>query len=130
MGTFTASIKAFNKKTQDRIDITCMRITRELFEGIILSTPVLTGRLRNNWFAMVNGYSNKSTAYGAPVGTATLERMRQVVTRGAFANRDTFVTLTNHTHYAYKIEYLGWSKYKAPQGMVRINLAYISAKYA
>ena len=94
-----------------------------LTTDIIYDTPVLSGRLRNNWIPSINQGANYSM-----LGFDTSKRkskVRPVVaeTTGKVLELklgDTFY-FTNNLPYAERIEFTGWSK-KAPQGMVRKNI--------
>ena len=87
-----------------------------LSTDIIMDTPVLSGRLRNNWFPSVNQGTNKTTKYTGEKGAAATSRVSAV----KFKLGDTLY-LTNNLPYAERIEFKGWSA-KAPSGMVRKNL--------
>ena len=94
-----------------------------LTTDIIYDTPVLSGRLRNNWIPSINQGANYSM-----IGVDTSKRkskVRPVVaeTTGKVLELklgDTFY-FTNNMPYAERIEFKGWSS-KAPSGMVRKNL--------
>ena len=94
-----------------------------LTTDIIYDTPVLSGRLRNNWIPSINQGANYSM-----LGVDTSKRkskVRPVVaeTTGKVLELklgDTFY-FTNNMPYAERIEFKGWSN-KAPSGMVRKNL--------
>lgn len=84
-----------------------------LSTDIIMDTPVLSGRLRNNWMVSVNQGSNETTE---STSNEAINRVSAV----KFKLGDTLY-LTNNLPYAERIEFKGWSS-KAPQGMVRKNL--------
>ena len=94
-----------------------------LTTDIIYDTPVLSGRLRNNWIPSINQGANYSM-----LGVDTSKRkskVRPVVaeTTGKVLELklgDTFY-FTNNMPYAERIEFKGWSN-KAPTGMVRKNI--------
>jgi hypothetical protein len=97
-----------------------------LASRIIDDTPVDTGRLRGNWQASFDAAKNSklqrtqtSTGSGAATGEA-----EQVI--GRYQPGQTFY-LTNNLPYAYTIEF-GGSKVKAPQGMLRKNVAAYQAR--
>ena len=87
-----------------------------LSTDIIMDTPVLSGRLRNNWFPSVNQGTDQTTNYTGAKGAAAINRVSAV----KFKLGDTLY-LTNNLPYAERIEFKGWSA-KAPQGMVRKNI--------
>lgn len=91
-----------------------------LSSRIIEDTPVDTGRLRGNWQASFDAAKSGkiSRTQTGPQGSATAEA-QQVV--GRYQPGQTFY-LTNNLPYAAVIEF-GGSKVKAPQGMLRKNVA-------
>lgn len=102
-----------------------------LTTDIIYDTPVLSGRLRNNWIPSINQGANYSM-----LGVDTSKRkskVRPVVaeTTGKVLELklgDTFY-FTNNMPYAERIEFKGWSN-KAPTGMVRKNIIKWSKYFA
>lgn len=102
-----------------------------LTTDIIYDTPVLSGRLRNNWIPSINQGANYSM-----LGVDTSKRkskVRPVVaeTTGKVLELklgDTFY-FTNNMPYAERIEFKGWSN-KAPTGMVRVNIIKWSKYFA
>ena len=102
-----------------------------LTTDIIYDTPVLSGRLRNNWIPSINQGANYSM-----LGVDTSKRkskVRPVVaeTTGKVLELklgDTFY-FTNNMPYAERIEFKGWSN-KAPTGMVRNNIIKWSKYFA
>lgn len=117
MATFEDQVRRFGRTTMERIDKTRRASTLELFRLIIVETPVDDGVLRNNWRTQVNGPNTDSLDSEDPSGARALAE--------AAANlgelKDT-VFFTNNLPYAERIEYDGWSRFKAPQGMVRKNV--------
>lgn len=92
--------------------------TKELLSNIIQTTPVDTGHLKGNW----------QTTLGAPAsgeidrldkgGGAAISEMIGVVNNW---DLKIHLSFTNTAPYSELIEY-GYSRIKAPAGMVRINL--------
>lgn len=97
-----------------------------LSSRIIDDTPVDTGRLRGNWQASFDAAKNSQlqrTQKSQGSGAAT-DEAKQVI--GRYQPGQTFY-LTNNLPYAYTIEF-GGSKVKAPQGMLRKNVAAYQAR--
>lgn len=96
-----------------------------LSSRIIEDTPVDTGRLRGNWQASFDAAKSGklSRTQIGPQGSATAEA-DQVI--GRYQPGQTFY-LTNNLPYAGVIEF-GGSKKKAPQGMLRKNVAAYQAR--
>lgn len=118
--SFTTEIARFNKGTAAKIQKVRRGVCIALFNSVILDTPVLTGRLRANW-----KYSEGQPDLQAtpdlydPSGAATAKK----ATDGVLASTgDKAVFLSNSLPYAARIEFDGWSKVKAPQGMMRKNV--------
>lgn len=109
-------IKAFNIKAMAQSEAKIKKAFMGLSTDIIMDTPVLSGRLRNNWFPSVNKGTDKTTNYTGEKGVAATNRVSAI----KFKLGDTLY-LTNNLPYAKRIEFDGWSA-KAPQGMVRKNI--------
>lgn len=130
MGTFADSIRANCDKKLEQINTKCYNIVTELFNNIVYDTPVLDGYLKNSWFtATGNKFSSQLGLTPDSGGSGSLMNIQSLRQARAFYKKDGVVTMTNNQPYAYRIEYLGWSKYKAPYGMVRINLLTVASKY-
>lgn len=116
--SFEEDLEKFKNKTLDKY-VKLKRLSAfDLFSAIVLQTPVDKGVLRNNWFATIGDTdSGETTERGAPVGTATLNRIESAL-------KDTNLTedilLFNNIPYGIPIEFDGTSG-KAPEGMVRVN---------
>lgn len=117
MQPFSDQIEAFNKKALNSVKLTVKGVSIKLFSAVIKSSPVDTGRFRNNWqagFAQpvqgVNGGEDKS-------GSKAIANMTMKVSGSPVA--DVF-TLSNNLPYASKLEY-GSHSQQAPMGMVRVN---------
>lgn len=87
-----------------------------LFSNVIFASPVDLGVFRNNWFASIGSASDETTTHPAPVGTATVNRVNDVL-RDTNYLLDTF--LTNNLPYAEPLEN-GLSA-QAPDGIVRVQ---------
>ena len=109
-------IQAFNVKAMAQSEAKIKKAFMGLSTDIIMDTPVLSGRLRNNWFPSVNEGTDKTTNYTGEKGVAATNRVSAI----KFKLGDTLY-LTNNLPYAKRIEFDGWSA-KAPSGMVRKNL--------
>ena len=112
----TKDINAFKVKAMAQSEAKIKKAFVGLSTDIIMDTPVLSGRLRNNWFPSVNQGTDKTTKYTGEKGSAATNRVSAV----KFKLGDTLY-LTNNLHYAERIEFKGWSN-KAPQGMCRKNI--------
>lgn len=113
--SFKLDITKFVEKAGDRADLVVRKVALDMLSGIVMKTPVDTGRARGHWGVGVN-----SITYGAgidPSGGSTIAQGGAVI-QGAKAG-DT-VYLANNLPYIVRLEY-GHSK-QAPQGMVRTTV--------
>jgi hypothetical protein len=115
-GSFSADISKFIQHCDGNIDKAVRQSVVLASQGVVMTTPVDTGRLRANWqFGQVvpRGEINSVDTSGA----ATITRIAgQVMSLKAGAE----AWIVNNLPYAGECEY-GHSS-KAPQGMVRITL--------
>lgn len=123
--TFSADIAKFVVQAKGNIDEAARRATILLAQGVILKSPVDTGRFRGNWMFAAGAVPRQTLTTTDPSGQATLSRLiAQIDTTGAGG----ITYLSNNLPYAVRLEN-GWSK-QAPQGMVRLTAqefqAYVS----
>lgn len=95
-------------------------VTIKLFNSVIEDTPVDSGRLRANW--QTNEGSPATGEIDSTDQNRPLKEVEDVVSR---SKRDGEINLTNNLPYSVDIEF-GGSSTKAPQGMLRKNVARIS----
>ena len=118
--SFASQLGRFSGKTKRNLDAARRAVAIKLFSAVIMDTPVLTGRLRGNWQTSINspvtGEIDREDASGA-------EAIKQVESMVGASKPTDVMYLRNNLPYAYRIEYEGWSKVKAPEGMVRRNVA-------
>ena len=106
-------IQAFNVKAMAQSEAKIKKAFIGLSTDIIMDTPVLSGRLRNNWMVSVNQGSNQTTNETSNQAIGRVNAIK-------FKLGDTLY-LTNNLPYAKRIEFDNWSA-KAPAGMVRKNI--------
>lgn len=116
--SFAAQVRKFGSSTLERIDKVRRASALELFRLIIEETPVDKGVLRNNWRTQVNSPNPTSKDGADPSGAQALAEAASNLGK----LQDT-VFFTNNLPYAERIEFDGWSRFKAPAGMVRKNVA-------
>ena len=119
-------IHEFNIKAMAKSEAKIKKAFVGLSTDIIMDTPVLSGRLRNNWMVSVNKGSNETTER---TGNESIGRVNAV----KFKLGDTLY-LTNNLPYAERIEFglypspsktgktVGGYSVKSPQGMCRKNV--------
>lgn len=124
-GSFSIDLSRFKAKSEQKMKTAIRKITMEAFRGVVLKTPVDTGRARANW----------SPSIGAPT-TASYPKKRAKTGRSSIsaARKATFdwncigsIFLCNNLPYIVALEY-GSSK-QAPAGMVWVTLSEISSHY-
>ena len=118
MGTFSAGIAKYSKKTGLSIDNAVIAICAEASTSIIKMTPVDTGRARGAWFATIGTPSN-DVSETRTEGVA----MSDAISTAKVASGKVFY-LSNNLSYIRPLEY-GYSK-QSPQGMVRLTIEKIS----
>lgn len=109
-------IEGFSARAQEKVLKIFKKSVIDLTSDIISDTPVDTGRLKNNWFPSVGAASEQTTeATANEAGDRAGKCAQNELTL------DKTFYFTNNLPYAFRIEFEGWSKVKAPQGMVRRN---------
>ncbi len=100
----------------------------KLFSAVIYDTPVDTGRLRGNWkLSMDEGnYPSAQPDLFDKVGGVTVAEVAAGIQQNV-TPADQVVNLSNSLPYVNRIEYEGWSRLKAPDGMVRRNVVRIAS---
>ena len=109
-------IEGFSAKAQEKALKIFKKSVIDLTSDIISDTPVDTGRLKNNWFPSVGTASEQTTEATA---NEAGDRSNSLVNNQLTLDKTFY--FTNNLPYAFRIEFEGWSKVKAPQGMVRRN---------
>jgi hypothetical protein len=117
-----ANIGSYTTRFNKRIGNYKKAVLLNLFGSVIRDTPVLTGRLRGNWT-----FTEQAPATEFP--TTTDDPTTRIFTEihAQVKPEDERYYLSNSMPYASDIEYLGHSKVKAPEGMVRRNIVRIQA---
>lgn len=115
--SFSLEISRWTENTKKSVLKTRREILLRLFRAVVMDTPVDEGTLRANW------QTNAVSPLTGPLSDRALtEVFREMETVLSGANLEDTIYLNNNLPYAYRIEFLGWSHTKAPQGMVRKNV--------
>ena len=114
-----ANIGKWAKDTEKELDKRNKAIIFELFSSVVTDTPVLTGRLRANWVLSLNEPSS-DIVNKTDKNEVTINQIKKRV-QELKPGENFSVFLSNNLPYAYRIEFEGYSRQKAPQGMVRKN---------
>lgn len=122
---FKRSLKAFADSIGVGVETAVRKISMQTFSGIVLKTPVDTGRARASWVIGINRPLNSPDfPEGRKMSAAEAQSIanRQLATLGRLKPYDT-VFISNNLPY---IEYLeDGSSEQAPSGMVAVTLAEI-----
>ena len=117
-----ANIGSYTTRFNKRIGKYKKAVLLNLFGAVIRDTPVLTGRLRGNWT-----FTTGQPADSFPTTTTDPTPIVAAEVVATVKPEDAFYYLANSMSYASDIEYLGHSKVKAPEGMVRRNIVRIQS---
>ena len=116
MSNFALDISKFAKKAGLSSDMAVVAVCSKVTSLVIAKTPVLSGRLRANWYSSIDSYNTATSE------TRTEnEAISQGIATAQKASGHIF-TLSNSLSYAYDIEFLGKSHTKAPEGMARLSV--------
>lgn len=118
--SFGDDVAGFARKAGRSLEQTARGVELRLFRAVIMDTPVLDGRLRGDWQTTTDTPASGENGRADKEGGATLAEMESIV---AAIQGGSYTLLTNNMPYAYRIEFEGYSKTKAPEGMVRKNEA-------
>ena len=139
MSTFKLDISKFIDKTSKTADAEVRKICLDLLTGIVLKTPVDTGRARANWFTSIGSPSNETTNFTADAGrgiTAPNQSAASItaISRGGAdiaKATGNILWITNNLPYIYRLEFgtynagpktAGGFSRQAPAGMVRVTV--------
>lgn len=137
---FAQQVKKSTEKVKSQINDSLVSMAKELFEEVVDKTPVLTGRLINNWYTAYGSISLEANPNSySSTGVDSLARIAAISNSKEFYGKDGSISLSNsvtdagdalgtQVFYAQAIEHYGWSK-KQPAGMARVSLSKIAAKY-
>ncbi len=134
-GTFTVNIEKFIQKTNIEADKVVRKVCFDLMSGVVLKTPVDTGRARANWQASIDTPATGTISFDGDAGSNTQTPAPSASSAAAIGkalgavNKATgrVFWLVNNLPYISRLEYGAWSK-QAPHGMVRITIAEIQRK--
>lgn len=139
--SFAREISAFGVKTKEQMDFFVFKVCMDVTNGIVLKTPVDSGRARANWFPSLDAPNNAvSTRTDATGGTAIAAA--QGIAKEA-AGRVFY--LSNNLPYIRHLEYglygnpqgsangpktIGGYSKQAPAGMVRVTINEVVRHYS
>ena len=146
---FGDSVKLSAERMQKSVNDNVLAKATELFNTVVSLTPTgknisfggkaaNPGELINNWYTGYGvGVSDKTYRHFAAnvLGSDSYQRISEVAKSVVFVGKDSEVSLTNSTPYAFRAEYAGWpapqwSGKSRPYAMVRNALLKVAAKGA
>lgn len=124
--SFSLDLSRLVAKANGQTELVVRKVMLEAFRGVVMKTPVLTGRARANWTV---GHGSPSTATSESTdrsGGSTIGKIASEVQTAKIGDSMS-IYLTNALVYVPRLEY-GYSK-QSPAGMVRVTLAEITSRY-
>ncbi len=118
--SFSEQIASFGVNASRRVQDIRRGVTLKLFNAVILDTPVDEGTLRGNWQVTIGAPAEGILDRDDKSGRAPMAEAEKAAKD---SDGDTPVFLTNNLPYGPKVEFEGHSHTKAPEGMVRKNVA-------
>lgn len=116
--SFALDLKKFAEKAGANAEQVVRRATLEVARGVVMRTPVDTGRARSNWQFGDGEVPSGTLDETDPQGSATLTKLSAAIMQSRVGG---VTYVANNLPYALRLEY-GWSQ-QAPSGMVRNTLA-------
>ena len=123
--SFSLDLSRAIKRAKGKQDLVVKKVMIETFSKVVKKSPVDTGRFRGAWIASVGSYSRSPCDSVDKSGDSTISKIKQDVLWMDILQR---CYLTNALPYAVRLEN-GWSHTQAPQGVVKLTLAEITAHY-
>ncbi|RZJ12073.1 MAG: HK97 gp10 family phage protein [Rubrivivax sp.] len=115
---FAEDIQRFADKTKLKIETVVRKAVIDLQGGVVLRSPVDTGRFRSNWMAGIGTFNKATTTDTDKTGAVSLARVEPALANWSPGQA---ICLSNSLPYAYRLEFDGWSK-QSPGGMVRLTV--------
>lgn len=121
---FSMIIGNFARETMRDIERERRLMILDLFNSVVLDTPVDTGMLRSNWRPSEGRPDD--TNVGVINISLVMSNIQSVVSNAPLTDR-AILYLRNNQPYAQRIEE-GWS-IQAPEGMVERNISRVTARW-
>ena len=123
-GSFALDVSKFAVKTGVALDAVARRVAFEVGNGVVLKTPVDTGRARANWIPCVGSIPKGIVALTDKTGGGARSAMQSAVKEFGSGK---IIYFANNLPYIQRLED-GWSK-QAPAGMVHLTLLEVVTKF-
>ncbi len=129
--SFSTDVTRFVEKTKIKADVVLRKLAFDAFSGVLLRSPVDTGRFRGSWRIGVNEVDlstfdpgsgedddeDAPASAGDPVSSEESNRALKALGPAKFGDT---IFVTNNLPYAQRLED-GWSD-QAPNGMVSLTV--------
>jgi hypothetical protein len=142
--TFAADLHRFSATATENTNQTVRAVTTKLFNSIVLSSPVDTGRFRGNWQvsldAPILSEIDRTDKNGATVASDIANVLQPKAGRSYLTNNLPYAEVIEFGGYPDPVKYGSWVKgvgwviksaggysKQAPAGMVRVNMTRIAA---
>jgi len=123
---FTLQLNKEIADTEEKIEDAISLIAMDSLRGVVMKSPVDTGRFRGNWIVSKNAANTTSSQVTDKNGGQTITKGSGVIDTFEM-NTDSRIIIQNNLPYANRLEN-GWSK-QAPNGMVALTVAEMQRKY-
>lgn len=123
---FTLQLNKEIADTEEKIEDAIALIAMDSLRGVVMKSPVDTGRFRGNWIVSKNAPNAKSSEVTDKNGGQTITKGSGVIDTFK-VDADSRIIIQNNLPYANRLEN-GWSK-QAPNGMVALTVAEMQRKY-
>jgi hypothetical protein len=123
--SFAISLNKFGDLTVERTLLVKKGLAAQALRGIVVKTPVDTGRARSNTMVGIGSVNYVTVEDEDPSGESSIARGLEMIGQAVLGAS---IWITNSLPYFRRLEY-GWSK-QAPQGMVRVTALEIGGEDA
>lgn len=122
--TFKLQLDNFLNKTVPELHTLVMKkVGLQVLKGVVMKTPVDTGRARGGWHLDINVYEGAPDGRTAPLGFDVLASANTALAGLKFGDS---IIISNNVNYIIYLE-AGWSG-QAPNGMFALTLEEVGAQ--
>lgn len=113
-------------ETQEKIEDAVQVIAMDTLRGVVLKSPVDTGRFRGNWIVSLNSPSMEQTPRTDASGSATINKAISAI-ESYDVETTSRIYIQNNLPYGNKLE--NGSSQQAPEGMVSVTINEINVAH-
>lgn len=139
--SFAKEISTFGVKTKEQMDFFVFTICTEIGQGVVLKTPVDTGRARGNWMPSLDVPDGTISTRVDPSGGSAIAEIQALAKQAS----GRIFYLSNNLPYIRHLEYglygqpqgsangpktIGGFSKQAPAGMVRTTINQVVRSYS